>query len=293
LVSIMDGPNRFISWGLDVQFNGKRRRMAVDTGSGGLVLTREAAAALNLVRGQKIESDGIGDGGKVATSIAHVESVKIGGMEFHNCPVEILDKKNAIGEEIDGLIGGNFFAKYIFTLDFPRQKLTLEPLPKRPTETMNAALTSDGEESEENVVHDRYVSPEMKDWTTVFRSGHSLLLATRIGDSSVKLFMVDTGASTNLISPDAAREVTKVSKSSNARISGISGEVKKVMDAGHFSWQFAGMRQEVNGMTAIDTTKLSHDLGIEVSGFIGAPVLHMLVMHIDYRDNLIKFEYKP
>ena len=46
-------------------------------------------------------------------------------------------------------------------------------------------------------------------------------------------------------------------------------------------------------MTAIDTTKLSHDDGVEISGFIGSPALYQVVMHIDYRDNLVWCEYTP
>jgi hypothetical protein len=44
-------------------------------------------------------------------------------------------------------------------------------------------------------------------------------------------------------------------------------------------------------MTSIDTTKLSNGAGVEVSGFIGAPALTQLVLHIDYRDNLVWCEY--
>jgi len=44
-------------------------------------------------------------------------------------------------------------------------------------------------------------------------------------------------------------------------------------------------------MTSIDTTNFSHDDGVEVSGFIGAPALFQVVMHIDYRDNLVWCEY--
>jgi hypothetical protein len=38
-------------------------------------------------------------------------------------------------------------------------------------------------------------------------------------------------------------------------------------------------------------TESSHDTGVEVSGTIGTPTLFQLVMHIDYRDNLILFEH--
>jgi hypothetical protein len=40
-----------------------------------------------------------------------------------------------------------------------------------------------------------------------------------------------------------------------------------------------------------DTTEISHGAGVEVSGLIGAPALFQVVMHIDYRDNLVWCEY--
>lgn len=46
-------------------------------------------------------------------------------------------------------------------------------------------------------------------------------------------------------------------------------------------------------MTSIDLTTWSHSTGVEMSGVIGAPALFLLTMHIDYRDNLVKFEYTP
>ena len=94
-----------------------------------------------------------------------------------------------------------------------------------------------------------------------------------------------------LISPPAAREVTKVSRDDSNGIRGIQGEVNKVYEAGKFTLAFAGLRLDSPSMTSIDTTKMSHDLGVEVSGFIGAPALFQVVMHIDYRDNLVWCEY--
>ena len=54
-----------------------------------------------------------------------------------------------------------------------------------------------------------------------------------------------------------------------------------------------GLRLDSPSMTSIDTTKISHDDGVEVSGLIGAQALFQVVMHIDYRDNLVWCEYTP
>ncbi len=300
---ILNGTYATGELGLDVAFNGRRRRLEIDTGASGLVLSRSAASGLGLVREQKIASEGVGDKGEVATSTAHVASVKIGNLEFRNCEVEILEKGSAL--DIDGLIGGDIFRKFLLTLDFPKRELRLDPLPRRPDEAgkpaseglQTAAASRDpgveGGEDEPDEVHDRYIAPEMKDWTQMYRYGHELLLPVRIGESRSRLFLVDTGAASMLISPDAAREVTKVKNNYDDHIVGISGEVKKVYETGKFRIEFGHLYQKVDSMTSIDTTRLSHQTGVEVSGFLGAPILFRLTLHIDYRDNLIQFDYDP
>ena len=56
--------------------------------------------------------------------------------------------------------------------------------------------------------YDRYIAPEMKDWTRVYRVGHDLLLPASLNDSPPKLFIVDTGAFAPRLRP-RLREVTK------------------------------------------------------------------------------------
>ena len=302
IVPIMDGMVSTGEAGLDVKFNGKIRRLQLDTGAGGIVLSKSAAARLGLTREFKIRSGGVGDKGDVPTSTAHVASIRIGELEFRNCEVSILEKGSAL--ENNGLIGGNVFSHFLLTLDFPKRELRVDPLPKRPEDKSKVAETLstqdkpheagvEGGEDEDEPVEDSYIAPEMKSWSRVYRYGHELLLPMRIGDSSVKLFLVDTGADSMLISPVAAREVTKVKTDYDDHIRGISGEVNKVYQTGKFRIAFANLYQQVSSMTSIDTTKLSHDAGVEVSGFLGAPILFRLTVHIDYRDNLIKFDYDP
>jgi hypothetical protein len=40
-------------------------------------------------------------------------------------------------------------------------------------------------------------------------------------------------------------------------------------------------------------TKLSQSEGTEISGILGFSVLNMLELQIDYRDNLVNFNYDP
>jgi hypothetical protein len=186
------------------------------------------------------------------------------------------------------------------TLDFPRHELRIAPLPARPGEAKpQTTLDSAGNDDTERW-HDPYIAPEMAKWMRIYRSGHELLVPTGIVDTKRfqdesawkdKLFMLDSGSEDNLISTEAAKEVTKIGRDDEMGISGVSGKVNKVYDAGKFTLTFAGLRLDSPSMTAIDMTKLSHDAGVEVSGLIGEPTLFQLVMHIDYRDNLVWCDY--
>jgi tetratricopeptide (TPR) repeat protein len=301
MAAVTDGPERFLGWGLDVQFNGKHRRLQIDTGASGITISRAAAMFLGIQREDATKTGGIGDESKVRTSIAHVASIKIGGIEFTNCPVEILEKWSVL--DSDGLIGGDVFDASLLTLDFPKHELRIAPLPLRPGETeADRAKLEAADDDAVFVPHDPYVAPEMSKWMRVYRSGHDLLMPTDIVETKRKkdeaawkdkLFLLDTGSDSNLISPAAAAEVTKVSRDWDSGMRGLQGEVDKVYEAGKFTLAFAGLRLDSPSMTAINLTTISHDAGVEVSGLIGAPALFQLTMHIDYRDNLVLFEYTP
>jgi len=300
MAQLQDGPDHFVGWGLDVKFNGKSRRLEIDTGASGITISRAAALFLGIKREDETKIGGIGDEGDVRSSITHVASVKIGGIEFTNCRVDILEKWSVL--DSDGLIGGDVFGQSQLTLDFPKHELRIAPLPQRSGETKPKTTLDSAGNDDEEVWHDPYVAPEMAKWLRIYRNGHFLLMPTgivdtkRLADESAwksKLFVLDSGAEENLISPAAAKEVTKIDRNDMIGGEGISGRVKTAYDAGKFTLSFAGLRLDSPRMTSIDLTKWSRDTGVEVSGFIGAPALFQLVLHIDYRDNLVLCEYTP
>jgi hypothetical protein len=91
--------------------------------------------------------------------------------------------------------------------------------------------------------------------------------------------------------PAAAREVTKVHGDSSITIKGLSGNVKKVYSADKAILQFGHLRQENQDMVAIDFTRISDNIGTEISGTLGFTLLRFLDIKIDYRDGLVDFEY--
>ena len=148
-------------------------------------------------------------------------------------------------------------------------------------------------EQPEPVLRDAYIAPEMETFSRVFLVGGDLLVPTSIGDVSNKLFLLDTGAFNNVISPAAAREVTKVYGDSNTIVKGIRGRVNDVHGANKVFLQFGHLRQENRDMVVFDTSSLSDEIGTEVSGMLGFEMLELLDIRIDYRDALVDFTYHP
>ena len=107
------------------------------------------------------------------------------------------------------------------------------------------------------------------------------------------LFGLDTGASSNILSVRAGRQVSKVSSEDRLRMRGLSGEVNKVYTSDKADLQFGHFQQPNAGIITLDLSTLSRRLGTEVSGFLGFQVLRLLEVKLDYRDGLVDFEYDP
>jgi tetratricopeptide (TPR) repeat protein len=317
---LMYDANRIRAFGLDVKLNGTTTRLQIDTGAGGILISRSVAQRAGLKAVSQTEMGGVGSQGFKNGYTAYADSIQIGGLEFQNCAVRVLDSRNVVDE--DGLIGMDVFAQFLVTLDYPMRKLGLDPLPPRPGEAPTApSLKSDqapdpsagsGDEADSETEsgtnkpaasaaqapprphgpYDRYVAPEMKDWTTVYRVGHELMLPVNMNKKVTKLFILDTGAWATSVSPDAAREVTKVSGAGDDLVvRGLSGKVQQTYFAKDITFYFAHLGQRDEQVPSFDTANISKDAGLEISGFIGANTIGLTTLKIDYRDGLIHFDY--
>jgi hypothetical protein len=203
--------------GIEMAINGATAVLMVDTGATGILLGRKMAEKAGVTKVTDTHIRGVGDRGEQSGYLGRVDSVRVGGLEFRDCYVEVVDRKDAVGDE--GLVGADLFRDFLVDLDFSGRKFRLSQLSPLPSEKSGAASVNSTETRE---LHDRHIAPEMKSYTPVYRFGHNLLVPTRINDSLTKLFIMDSGASTNSISPEAAREVTKVATDNNTRIQGLS-----------------------------------------------------------------------
>ena len=310
LIQLLSDPKHLRGYGLSVVLNGHKTSLLLDTGADGILIDRPVAEHAGITKIDETKVWGVGKKGLRDAFYGVADSIKIGDLEFRDCPVQVMESRSVAGD--NGLIGADVFQQFLVDIDFPNEKLRLSQLPKRPGEMQqNLALKSEnsddsegGEPDEGNAgksspatpsksfsPEDSYIAPEMRFYTRVLRFGHNLLVPTAIGDVPSKFFILDTGSLTNLISPAAAREVTKVYGDSYTTVEGLSGRVDKVFSADKAILQFGHLKQENQDMTAFDLTPMSNSIGTEISGFLGFATLRFLDVKIDYRDALIDFRY--
>ena len=304
--------------GVSARLNAQNVRLLLDTGAGGIMVGRGVAEKAGLMRISSRHYAGIGDKGPQSGYTAVADSFRVGELEFRDCVIQVIEQSTVADQ--DGLIGADVFGAYLIDLDLPRMRLRLSPLPKRPEETVvPKALNSEGEEQavserKEGIAdeqgleqkapasvpkpgpplpRDRYIAPEMANWTKVFRFSHGMLLWTRVNDSKLMLFALDTGSFNNILSMRAARQLGKVHSEDRLRVRGLSGEVKKVYSSSRANLQFAHFEQPNSDIITLDLSTMSRQVGTEVSGLLGLQILQLLDVKLDYRDGLVDFEYDP
>lgn len=295
LFPVMRADNSVYAVSLEVDLNGNKRRLEVDTGASGLILSRSAAEKAGLTPEADSRIGGIGDQGAKHGFIAHVDKLRIGGLEFHQCEVEVTDTRSLEGT--DGLIGTDVFGRWLVTLDMPMREIRLAPLPKRPGMEANDTLqleTQGAAGAEAGVAPaDRYIAPEMQDWTKIYRHGHDIIVPARVNDLEAKLFLVDSGASGGDMSLSAAKQVGNLVPVDTV-VRGLSGTVANVFTVDkQIMLDFANVRQPMRGITVMDLSGISRGQGFELTGIIGFPTLSELILSIDYRDNLLKAVFDP
>ena len=317
----MYGPDihRMRGIGLSVRLNDRNVHLLLDTGAGGIMVNHRLAEKAGLTRIAALHFGGIGDKGLQSGYTAVADHIRIGELEFQDCVVSVSDKGSVADE--DGLIGADVLGAYLIDIDLPGMRLKLSPLPKRPEDIVAPkSLNSEGEEQanaeqkEESATEpttqepktppptakparrlpkDRFIAPEMADWTKVFRFGHSILVPTSVNDSKAMLFGLDTGAFSNLLSVRAGRLVAKVNSEDRVQIHGLNGNVDKVYSSENATLRFGHFQQSNLGIITLDLSSVSRHTGTEVSGFLGFAMLRQLEVELDYRDGLVDFKYDP
>lgn len=110
--------------------NSVTARMALDTGSPGMIIFDRLASRLGIFEKDdaKLLTYSAGIGGEAPSILTIVDTVQVGGAEDKFIPTNIVA---SLTDAFDGLIGMDFMANYAIRIDTPRRVVVFEELPDR------------------------------------------------------------------------------------------------------------------------------------------------------------------
>ena len=261
VASIENNLRHLYRYQLEVQFPQSKATLLVDTAASGLYISRALAEQNNLHQGA-----GAPEG------TVHVDDINIGPLEFRDCTVGVSD--TSFPDKADGIIGTDIFASYLITLDFRSKRLTLDPLPPQP----------------DLLPGDRSVPPEFKDFTPVFHRRQYLLLPVTLNNKSRKLFVLGTGMPNTAMTSEVAHSVSNL-KTNFTNAGRTASGAKEEFYRDNFDLQLANLPLiQHRRIQQFDLSAMGQNAGFQVAGVLGVDILHALVLHLDYRDGLIKFD---
>ncbi|HEV2462472.1 MAG TPA: aspartyl protease family protein [Acidobacteriaceae bacterium] len=261
LPTLEDKDQHIDRYQIEAQLPQGSAKLLVDTTASGVFISR-AMAELNHLRPAA--------GAPLAT--VHVDDLKIGPLEFHDCTVGVSDAR--FPDKADGMIGTDMFAPYLITLDFRLKELRLAPLPPQ-----NGLLPGD-----------RVALPEMKGYVPVYHWRQFLLIPVTVDKKERRLFVAGTGATYTTMALDVARAVSKPGRDFTYEMQTVSG-AKEEFYRDHFDLRFANLPViQHRSIVEYDLATVSKNAGVQVAGILGLDILDSLVVHLDYRDGLVRFE---
>ena len=250
--------------------------LLLDTGASGIAIAPSMAEKAGLTRLADVAGEATGFGTMKPLSIAAymAKEVRVGDVTFADCPVQAFAAAQSV--DYDGVIGADVFERFLVKIDFPKQELVLQ------TRATNAEEVSE--------IVDRSDTPP-PGFVPVMRFGAKLAIATTLNNSPGLLFLIDSGSTVSLLDEDTAKRFAFTTGSAVA-VRGVQGKTSNGSLANQVTLTFAGIRQEDYRLLSIDMGNLSEDMGTQFGGLIGFRTLNELVLTIDYREGLVRFEHR-
>jgi Flp pilus assembly protein TadD len=232
-----------------------------------------------------------------APYMGYADKIRIGNVEYHDCTVQVVPSRSLA--DLNSLIGLDFFRDHLIHIDYVTMLLTLNPLPPEPL----------------GPVSDRFIAPEEKSWSPVYKEGANLLIPTSVNKKGPFLFALDTGSWRTIFSKTTAGNVVSCLHDSTLALRGVSGSIVKIlpMDGDEHEYsqvtrpdgvpikvsapdsvsdlRYAGVDYIAQVPYCVDITPKSNATGIEISGLIGFADLSPFFIDINYRDALINLKY--
>ncbi|MDQ1591975.1 MAG: hypothetical protein QOG71_2602 [Pyrinomonadaceae bacterium] len=305
---------------INVRVNGSKTplRFVVDTGSGMCVLSTRTAERMNI---KPIAQGGlaraVGGGGRFEIVYGFLTSLQMDEVRIENVPVYIRHFHNE-QEPVDGYIGLSVLAKYVASVDYGTQQMSLVRQSERgvqprafadtlvPLNSNHAAPSMDAPPSVAELtaapVTNAPAPPKASVQSSFTHSYEVPIRSTSSGfwSSSVVLegvekplnFIMDTGASISVISQELAKteEMARFEQKSRLKVFGAAGVSEDVTTlilprVSFGDYTHANLAAAVLDMSAINETS-----GFEQTGIIGGNVLRRFRVTFDFQRGVVRLD---
>lgn len=238
-----------------------KARLRVDTAASGFYISRAMAEANGM-------QHAIGD----PADTVRATLIRIGPVELHDCMVGVTDQP--FTDRTDGFVGTDVFASDLITLDFPAGRLNLAPLPP----------------AKDAIPGDRIAAGELRSYAPLYHRHQFLLVPVTLDNRERRLFALDSGIRITTMTPEVAHIISKTKVNFTNPVQTTSGATLQVY-RDRFDFQFADLTlNSQGGILQFDPATINQSAGMQIAGMIGFDMLGSLVIHLDYRDGLAKFE---
>ena len=199
--------------------NGRPCRLIVDTGDRSMHLNLEAARRLGVVAGEPTTTDIAGADGYCRLAV--VRSLRVGTAEVRNLVVHVDRESRPAAIALDGGLGWAFLGHFNFAVDYPHERLTLDPA--------GSALRRG--------IHVKFDFADDGAWIEGVVAGRRLRMA------------VDTGAMDIWLPDELQRELARVQPHRGASLlTPVSAGGITVDDCPSFSWKHDYTRSTTDGL---------------------------------------------
>ena len=250
-------------------------RFLVDTGATSTVISNELIDQLKIPVIASAVAKCVGGTGKTATHLCKAAKLRIGAVEISNLPVSSFDNKIFQGL-IDGVLSTSDLADFLITLDYPGQRILLEPRGPENGDKNRPVLPVDGTQVDFRIF------------------GNLILLPVSINGPVTRNFLFDTGAVVSALSKRQASFLGVNEETPNAKVdiefAGACGIAHSVLGVDKVLLSLGRIKQEYAKILAIHLSEISKEVGSEVSGILGADFYSKRVVKIDYRQGTIRIE---
>jgi predicted aspartyl protease len=243
-------------------------RFAIDTGSGFMVISEVAAAKLKIrpiAKGGT--SQGVGGEGKFPLVYGLIHTLGLGDLRIDNVPTYIRKFHHESADPVDGYIGLSILARFQSAIDYGNRRFELKPF--------DAPLVELG--------------PGDVALSYQVTAGGMLSVPTDINAGGLLNFVVDTGASTSVVSTAAYTRYDLKTKldTRTARVVGAAGVTEGVPTVVLDSLSVPStdpdkmLRRGAVRAVVLDLTAVNETAGFQVAGIIGGNVLRDYRLELD------------